>query len=153
MSAVDTLSPVGGEDYSEHASGGGGGGRMFSRWMVPLEAVSALLMVGIIGLLLTTVVTRYVLNTAVVWIDEVVSLSFIWVTMIGAANCAPSRQRSDVICSMVRSLVSGSNCLGRCERERGQSRVPDPPERMTGVIMVVEMTGSMVQKKMSLSDR
>jgi len=85
MSAVDTLSPVGGEDYSEHASGGGGGGRMFSRWMVPLEAVSALLMVGIIGLLLTTVVTRYVLNTAVVWIDEVVSLSFIWVTMIGAA--------------------------------------------------------------------
>ncbi len=85
MSAVDTLSPVGGEDYSGHPAGGGGGGRMFSRWMAPLEATSALLMLAIIGLLLTTVVTRYVLNTAVVWIDEVVSLSFIWVTMIGSA--------------------------------------------------------------------
>src|SRR5574343_15098 len=85
MSAVETHPLAGGEDYSEHPSGGGNGGRLFSRWMVPLEAVSALLMVGIIGLLLTTVVTRYVLSSAVVWIDEVVSLSFIWVTMIGAA--------------------------------------------------------------------
>ena len=85
MSSVDTLSPVGGEDYSEHAAGGGGGGRMFSRWMAPLEAVSAVLMVAIIGLLLTTVITRYGVGKPIVWIDEVVSISFIWVTMIGAA--------------------------------------------------------------------
>jgi tripartite ATP-independent transporter DctM subunit len=85
MSAVDTHPPIGGEDYSEHAPGKGGNGRMFSRWMVPLEAVSAVLMLTIIGLLLTTVVTRYVLSTSVVWIDEVVSMAFIWVTMIGAA--------------------------------------------------------------------
>lgn len=85
MSAVDTLSPAGGEDYSEHPAGGGGGGRMFSRWMAPLEAVSAVLMVAIIGLLLTTVITRYGVGKPIVWIDEVVSISFIWVTMIGAA--------------------------------------------------------------------
>jgi len=85
MSTIDTLSPVGGEDYSEHTTGGGGGGRMFSRWMAPLEAASALLMLAIIGLLLTTVVTRYVLASPIVWVDEVVSISFIWVTMIGAA--------------------------------------------------------------------
>lgn len=85
MSAIDTLSPMGGENFSEPPVGEGGGGRMFSRWMVPFEAVSALLMLGIIGLLLTTVITRYVLATSVVWIDEVVSMAFIWVTMIGAA--------------------------------------------------------------------
>ena len=85
MSAVDTHPPMGGEDYSEHTPGGGGGGRLFSGWMAPLEVVSALLMLTIIGLLLTTVVTRYVLSTSIVWVDEVVSMSFIWVTMIGAA--------------------------------------------------------------------
>ncbi len=84
MSAVDTLSPVGGEDYSEHTSEGGGR-RLFSRWILPLEAVSAVLMVVIIGFLLTTVITRYVLSSPIVWVDEVVSISFIWVTMIGAA--------------------------------------------------------------------
>ena len=86
MSAVDTHPPQGGEDYSEHsAAGGGGGGRLFSPWMAPLEALSALLMLVIIALLLTTVVTRYVLAGSIVWADEVVSMSFIWVTMIGAA--------------------------------------------------------------------
>jgi tripartite ATP-independent transporter DctM subunit len=85
MSAVETHPLVGGEDYSEHPSGGGHGERLFSRWMAPLEAVSALLMVAIIGLLLTTVVTRYVIGKPIVWVDEVVSMSFIWVTMIGAA--------------------------------------------------------------------
>ena len=85
MSAVDTHPPMGGEDYSEHAAGGGGGARMFSRWMAPLEAVSAVLMLAIITLLLTTVVTRYVLATPIVWVDEVVSICFIWVTMIGSA--------------------------------------------------------------------
>ena len=85
MSAVNPHPPLGGEDDSEHSPGGGGGGRLFSRWMAPLEALSALLILGIIGLLLTTVVTRYVLSSAIVWADEVVSMCFIWVTMIGAA--------------------------------------------------------------------
>ncbi len=85
MSSTDTLSPVGGKDFSDHAAGGGGSGRLFSRWMAPLEAVAAVLMIAIICLLLTTVVTRYVLATSVVWIDEVVSMCFIWATMIGTA--------------------------------------------------------------------
>ena len=36
-------------------------------------------------LLLTGVTSRYVFSLPIVWIDEVVSISFIWVTMIGAA--------------------------------------------------------------------
>jgi tripartite ATP-independent transporter DctM subunit len=53
--------------------------------MMPLEAVSAALLLGIIGLLLAAVLSRYVFAKPIVWIDEVVSLSFIWVTMLGAA--------------------------------------------------------------------
>src|SRR4051812_16695418 len=33
---------------------------------------------------------------------------------------------------MVRSPVSASSCLGSSSRDSGQSRVPEPPERMTG---------------------
>lgn len=59
--------------------------RMMSRAMKPLEAVAALLMTLIIALLLAAVFSRYVLEKPIVWIDEVVSISFIWTTMIGAA--------------------------------------------------------------------
>jgi len=41
--------------------------------------------------------------------------------------------------------------LGLAERDSGHRRVPDPPDRMTGVIKIVEMAGSMVQKGLSLS--
>jgi hypothetical protein len=40
--------------------------------------------------------------------------------------------------------------LGRFDRESGQSRVPDPPERMTGVIKVVEMVSSFGQNSLGL---
>ena len=59
--------------------------RQLSALMMPLEVLSALLMIVIIGLLLTAVLTRYVFSQPLVWVDEIVSLSFIWVTMIGAA--------------------------------------------------------------------
>jgi tripartite ATP-independent transporter DctM subunit len=59
--------------------------RALSRWMVPLEAVSALLMTVIIVLLLGGVVARYVFSNPIDWIDEAVSIAFIWVAMIGAA--------------------------------------------------------------------
>ncbi len=86
MSSVDTDLPLGGELYSEaRPEESVASERMLSRWMAPLEAVSAVLMVAIIGLLLTTVLTRYVIGKPIVWVDEVVSISFIWVTMIGAA--------------------------------------------------------------------
>jgi tripartite ATP-independent transporter DctM subunit len=59
--------------------------RAVSRLLIPLEAASAVLMTVIIVLLLAGVVSRYVFSIPIIWIDEVVSLSFIWVAMIGAA--------------------------------------------------------------------
>lgn len=58
--------------------------RKISRWLWPLEGISALLMVLIIVLLLGGVTARYVFASPIVWVDEVVSLSFIWLAMIGA---------------------------------------------------------------------
>lgn len=85
MSDVKTPPLLGGEHYSEPEGISLGIGRTTSAWMVPLESVSAVLILGIIGLLLVAVLSRYVFANAIVWIDEVVSISFIWVTMIGAA--------------------------------------------------------------------
>lgn len=84
MSDVQTQPLLGGEHYSEPEAASPGGGRVTSRWMFPLEAVSAVLMVGIVVLLLAAVLSRYVFANSIVWIDEVVSTSFIWLTMIGA---------------------------------------------------------------------
>ncbi len=55
-----------------------------ARWMLPLEAVSALLVVAIVLLLLGGVVSRYLFNLPIVWVDEVTSIAFVWVAMIGA---------------------------------------------------------------------
>jgi tripartite ATP-independent transporter DctM subunit len=55
-----------------------------ARLMRPLEAVSAALLVVIVVLLLTGVVARYVFTLPVVWIDEIVSLSFLWLAMLGS---------------------------------------------------------------------
>jgi tripartite ATP-independent transporter DctM subunit len=54
-------------------------------WMWPLEAVSAALMLNITVLLLAGVVSRYVFGKPLVWSDEVVSISFVWLTMLGSA--------------------------------------------------------------------
>jgi tripartite ATP-independent transporter DctM subunit len=58
--------------------------RVLARWMMPLEALCATLMVAIILLLLGGVIARYIFSRPVGWIDEAVSLSFIWVAMLGA---------------------------------------------------------------------
>jgi TRAP-type C4-dicarboxylate transport system permease small subunit len=55
-----------------------------SIWMKPLEVTSAALMALIVFLLLVAVVTRYVLATPVIWIEEVIATSFVWLAMIGA---------------------------------------------------------------------
>ena len=55
-----------------------------TRLMKPLEAASAALLTLIIVLLLTGVVARYVFTTPVIWIDEIVSLSFLWLAMLGS---------------------------------------------------------------------
>ncbi|WP_407638568.1 TRAP transporter large permease subunit [Aureimonas ureilytica] len=59
--------------------------RSGSPLMKPIEAVAALLLVGIIGLLLMGVVSRYVFSIPVVWIDEAASIAFLWLAMLGAA--------------------------------------------------------------------
>ena len=52
--------------------------------MKPLEALSADLLTLIVTLLFTGVVARYVFTLPIIWIDEVVSLSFLWLAMLGA---------------------------------------------------------------------
>jgi tripartite ATP-independent transporter DctM subunit len=49
-----------------------------------VEAISAALMVAIIALLLTGVFSRYVLSLPIAWIDEVVSIAFLWLAMLGS---------------------------------------------------------------------
>jgi tripartite ATP-independent transporter DctM subunit len=56
-----------------------------SQWIKPLEALSALLIAAIIVLLLTGVISRYAFSKPIDWIDETVSMGFIWVGMFGAA--------------------------------------------------------------------
>lgn len=58
--------------------------RILAHWMVPIEAVCAALMVGIVGMLFSGVVARYVFGRPITWIDEAVSFAFIWVAMLGA---------------------------------------------------------------------
>ncbi len=50
-----------------------------------LEAVAAFLMVTIIGLLLAGVLSRYVFATPLIWVDDLASLAFLWLSMVGAA--------------------------------------------------------------------
>ena len=50
----------------------------------PIEAICAVLIAVIVLLLLVGVVSRYVFSYPVIWIDEVASISFLWVAMLGA---------------------------------------------------------------------
>ncbi len=55
--------------------------------------------------------------------------------MIGGVNRAdPARNAVSV--SIERSEVKGQNCFGKLLRETGQRRVPEPPERITGTILL-----------------
>lgn len=56
-----------------------------SGWIIPLEILSAILIGGIVVLLFGGVVSRYVFSSPLDWIDETVSMAFIWVAMLGAA--------------------------------------------------------------------
>jgi tripartite ATP-independent transporter DctM subunit len=58
--------------------------RLTARLMKPLEVLSACLLSLIVVLLLGGVVARYVFALPVVWIDEIVSLSFLWLAMLGS---------------------------------------------------------------------
>ncbi|UUP16596.1 TRAP transporter large permease subunit [Nitratireductor thuwali] len=56
-----------------------------SRLMRPVEAVAAILLLVVIGLLLAGVVSRYVLSLPIIWVDEAASISFLWLAMLGSA--------------------------------------------------------------------
>ena len=52
-------------------------------------------------------------------------------TTIGGAKPGPTARRA--VSSIIdRSDTSGQNCFGKLSRDTGHSRVPEPPERMTG---------------------
>ena len=59
--------------------------RTVSAWIRPLEVISAGLMLAIFGMLLAGVISRYVLSKPIIWIDEAVSISFLWLAMLGSA--------------------------------------------------------------------
>ena len=50
----------------------------------PIEVVCAALVTLIVALLLIGVVSRYVFSNPVIWIDEALSIAFLWVAMLGA---------------------------------------------------------------------
>lgn len=54
-------------------------------WMRPVEIAAASLLVVMIATVLANVFFRYVLATPLIWGDEVASISFIWMAMLGAA--------------------------------------------------------------------
>jgi len=53
-------------------------------WMKLLEGVAALLGASITLLLFAGVLSRYIFSNPIVWLDEVVSLQFLWLAMIGS---------------------------------------------------------------------
>lgn len=78
MAANDEVFVLDGELLHSGTTGG-------SRVMRPIEAVGAVLLVMMIGLLLLGVISRYALHLPIVWIDEAASLCFLWFAMLGAA--------------------------------------------------------------------
>lgn len=56
-----------------------------SAFMRPVEFICAILLLVIVGVLLLGVTSRYVFSLPVIWIDEVASISFLWLAMLGSA--------------------------------------------------------------------
>ena len=55
-------------------------------WLLrPIEWVSAVLMLAIVGMLLLGVGSRYLFSAPLTWVDEAVSIAFLWLAMLGAA--------------------------------------------------------------------
>ncbi|KQU50065.1 hypothetical protein ASG72_18880 [Bosea sp. Leaf344] len=53
--------------------------------MRPIEIIASGLLILIIGVLLLGVVSRYLFSLPVIWVDEVTSISFLWLAMLGSA--------------------------------------------------------------------
>ena len=54
-----------------------------SALLLPIEAICAALNALVVSLLLLGVLARYVFSSPIIWIDEIVSIAFLWVAMLG----------------------------------------------------------------------
>lgn len=85
--------------------------QVMKRFMAPIEVLSASLMVAIVLMLFGGVVARYVFSEPLGWIDEAVSIAFIWVAMLGAALAMHRNEHLrltmfvDMLPAKLRSLV------------------------------------------------
>mgnify|MGYP000411460643 CR=1 FL=1 len=57
---------------------------LVSRLLKPIEFISAALMTVIVVMLLVGVVSRYVFHHPLIWSDEVASILFLWLAMLGS---------------------------------------------------------------------
>jgi len=79
MQAADTVETVvDGADVVLHAPEA-----RPSRWMFPVELLAGALAAVVAAALLVGVVSRYLFSMPLIWMDEAVSLGFIWLTMVG----------------------------------------------------------------------
>ena len=69
---------------SESATPGVSTPRPGSALLFPVEVVCAALVGVIVSLLLVGVLARYVFSYPIIWIDEIVSLAFLWSAMLGS---------------------------------------------------------------------
>ncbi len=60
-------------------------------------------------------------------------------TVTSSAAPGSASARAAVFASSVSPSGSGMKGLGACSRDSGHSRVPAPPDRMTGTIGVLEV--------------
>ena len=88
MSMTAEIAPHDPQSRSGAAGGAGTGptasGGSTPFWIRALEAGASLLLVLLVLLLLAGVVSRYAFSNPIVWIDEVASIAFIWLAMLGA---------------------------------------------------------------------
>jgi TRAP-type C4-dicarboxylate transport system permease small subunit len=79
MAAEEGLAVDGGNVRSAPAQSG------VAKFLIkPIEVASASLLLALISLVLIGVVSRYFFSSPIVWIDELASLVFIWLSMLGA---------------------------------------------------------------------
>ena len=56
---------------------------------------------------------------------------------MGGAKPGPTPRRA-VSCNIVRSDANGQSCFGKLSRDTGHSRVPVPPDRITGTMLTAD---------------
>ncbi|MEP9348737.1 TRAP transporter large permease subunit [Xanthobacter sp. KR7-225] len=75
MAAADEILPLVAESDAPRAG---------SRFMRPVEAIAAGLLLLVVGQLLANALSRYLFVKPIIWGDEVASIAFIWLAMLGS---------------------------------------------------------------------